>query len=351
MRALLLACLLAAPASAARPLTPPAPDFPPGAAWINSKPLSLELLRGRKATVVAFLNLTSANSLRALPALKGWFDRYALSQLMVVGVLSPDLEMHRDPLWARAQLKRLGVEFPVVLDGERSLWTAYANEGWPALYLVDRKGQVVYDRLGEGGYLEFENELRASLSELVGEDLLPAPVEVPEPPTTRCGQATGDIPLGARSKRKPLSLDKNGPRRSSLVVESRLGEVATRGRWSVESDGLRLAQTDDRHSSFLRVVYAGAQALAVLAPPPERAQGTKVFVKQNDLWLHEGNAGRDVRFDADGRSFVHVDAPRLYHLVRDPAARPHELSLAPDRRHVGIYGFTFENSCLKPPPP
>ena len=346
MRALALAALLAAPAFAVRPLTPPAPEFPPRAAWINSKPLPLEFLRERKVTVVAFLNLTSVNTLRALPALKDWFDRYALSQLMVVGVLSPDLEMHRDAVWARSQLKRLGVEFPVLLDSDRGLWKAYANEGWPALYLVDRKGRIVYDRLGEGGYGEFENEMRAALAELVGEDRLPAPVDAPEPPTTHCGVATADIRLGTRTKKQALALDKDFSRRVAMIVEARAGELATRGRWNVEPDGLRLAQDNRDQAAFVRVVYSGAQALAVLAPPVGQKQRTRVFVKQDDLWLHEGNAGKDIRFYADGRSFVQVDFPRLYDLARDPDDRPHELYLTPDRKDAGVYGFTFANSCL-----
>lgn len=62
MRALLLALALAAPARAERPINPPAPEFPPGAAWLNAKFLSLDRLLGRKVTVVAFLNPTSVNS-------------------------------------------------------------------------------------------------------------------------------------------------------------------------------------------------------------------------------------------------------------------------------------------------
>ena len=329
-----------------RPLAPPAPDFPPGAGWINAKPLSLPLLRRRKATVVAFLNLTSANSLRTLPVLKSWFDRYGLSQLMVVGVISPELEVHRDAVWARSQLKRFGVGFPVILDSDRRLWKAYANEGWPALYLIDRDGRLVFDRLGEGGYKEFEGEIRAALADLVGEDELPAAVDAPEPPTKRCGNATADITLGTRAKRAPLELDKDFSRRNSMIVESRAGELATLGRWDLEPDGLRLATDNRRQGSFVRVVYSGAQALAVLAPPAGLKPSARFFVKQDDSWLHEGNAGKDIRFDDDGRSFVLAESTRLYDLVRDPDDRPHELYVFPDRKDSGVYGFSFTDACL-----
>lgn len=346
MRPLLLALLLATPAGAVRPLTPPAPEFPPGAAWINAKPLSLRLMHRRKVTLVAFLNLTAVNSLRELPVLKAWFDRYALSQLMIVGVITPDLEMNRDAVWADTQLKRLGVEFPVILDSDRRLWKAYANEGWPALYLVDRNGRIVFDHLGEGRYKEFEAEIRAALGELVDEDDLPKAVDAPDPVFKHCGQATGDILLGTRAKAAPMSLDNDFSRRASMIVEARSGESATRGKWNIEPDGLRLAQKNNDQGAFIRVVFTGSQALAVLAPPPALDSKARFFVKLDDLWLHEGNAGKDVRFDDDGRSFVLVDTPRLYDLVRAPGNNPHELYLIPDRKDAGVFGFSFTDSCM-----
>ncbi|MBI3289075.1 MAG: redoxin domain-containing protein [Elusimicrobia bacterium] len=189
----LLLLLMTAAARAERPINPPAPEFPAGSAWINATRLSLSGMRGRKAVVVAFINPTSVNALRVLPALNAWFDRYALSQLMVVGVLTPELEFHRDAVWAKKMLKRYGVEFPVVLDSDRQIWKAYANEGWPALYLIDRKGRIVFDRLGEGGYKEFEGELRSALTELIGAHELPPAVDAPEPRSRECGSATSEM--------------------------------------------------------------------------------------------------------------------------------------------------------------
>ena len=343
MRAALLALLLALPAGAERPINPPAPDIPPGLAWLNATNLSLSRLRGRKAVIVAFINPTSANSLRAVQTLKAWFDRYALHQVMVVGVVTPELDAHRDPVWVKDALARQGVEFPVVLDSDRRIWNAYANEGWPAMYLVAPDGRIVHDRLGEGGYQEFERELRAALAPLVREDALPKPVDAPEP-KLRCGGSTAEIPFGARrSNAKALALDQDFSRRRSLIVESRDGEKATLGRWDAEPDGLRLAQKNARQGAFVRVVYRGAQALAVLAPSPEGP--TRVFVKQDDLWLHEGIAGRDIRFDDDGRSYAKLDGLRLYDLVRDPDGQPHELYLVPDRMGAGVISVSFSDAC------
>lgn len=336
-----LALLLAAPAGAVRPITPPAPDFPPGAAWINAKPMTLALLRGRKAVVVAFLNPTGLHSIRILAPLKAWFDRYAMSQLMVIGVVTPDLEVQKDAAWLKTELKRQGVEFPVVIDGDRRLWKAYANEGWPALFLIDRKSRIVFDHLGEGGYEEFEREMRDALADVA--DSLPEPLNPPEPRVKDCGPATGDIPMGARGKRRPIALDFDTSRHT-LLVESRQGEIATRGKWDGEPDGLRLAQGNPDQGAFVRVVYMGAQAMAVLAPSAP-GKKTRFFVKQDDQWLYEGIAGADVRIDDDGRSFVVAEQARLFDLAHDTGERPHELYVVPETKGGGVYGFSFADAC------
>jgi hypothetical protein len=342
VKALWLAALLAAPAGAARPITPPAPEFPPGAAWINSNPLSLAMMRGRKVVLVVFLNPTGLHTIRVLPALKAWFDRYALHQLMIVGVVTPDLEVQRDAVWVSSEMKRLGVDFPVVIDGDGRIWKSYANDGWPAMYLIDRKSRIAFDHLGEGDYGEIESEMREALANVTGD--LPPPVSPAEPRTKECGHATADVTMGARARYLPLKLDNDFSTQRSLLLQSREGELATRGKWDLEPDGLRLARPAADMGDFVRVVYEAVQAMAVLAPPAGRK--TRFFVKLDDQWLYEGIAGRDVRFDDDGRSFVDVDSARLYDLARDVGDRPHELSLYPDRPGGGVYGFEFADACI-----
>ena len=341
MRSLWLAALLAAPASATRPLTPPAPEFPAGDAWLNGGPFTLQMLSGRKAVLVFFMNPTGLHSLRLLSVVKSWFDRYALNQLMVIGVITPDLAIQKDAAWVKTQLKRFDIPFPILIDADRQLWEAYANDGWPALFLIDRKGRLVFDHLGEGDYEEFEREIRDALAELTSP--LPTPVAPPEPPSKNCGHASADIPMGARVKTPPLVLGADSSHRAALLIKSRENELAVHGKWSVAQDGMRLAQTNPDQAAFVRIVYQGAQALGVLAPTPGRK--SRFFIKLDDQWLYEGTAGKDVRFDDDGRSYVFVDEPRLYDLARDSGEHPHELYVIPETTDSGVYGFTFADAC------
>jgi len=319
----------------------PAPEFPPGAAWINSKPLTLRMLRDRKVVLVVFLNPTGLHTLRILPALKAWFDRYALSQLMIIGVITPDLEIEKDASWVKGEMRRVGVDFPVVIDGDHRIWKSYANDGWPALYLVNRKTRIVFDRLGEGDYAETETEIREALSDLTSD--LPEAVNPAEPMTKECGQASKDVIMGSRAPVRPKQTELDPSHANTLLVQSREGELSTYGKWTLEPDGMRLDQANADQSAFTRVVYEAVQAFGVLAPPAGRK--SRFFVKLDEQWLYEGTAGRDIRIDDDGRSFVMADSARLYDLVHDAGDKPHELYIIPETRDAGVFGFQYADAC------
>lgn len=340
--AVALALLLPAGAFAARPITPPAPEFPENAAWINSKPFSLKQLRKRRVILAVFLDTDNLNSLRALEALKTWQSRYEQNGLLVIAVHTPELPFQRDPSRVRDRFKKLGVDFPVVLDDKKTLWKAYGNEGWPAFYLVDAKGRIVLDRLGEGGYPEMEGEIQAELAK-AGFEPAPAQKKFADRRMDDCGEVTPEASVGLR-RGSPINLDKNQARPNSyLLLAVRQGEIGYSGSWDAEPDALRLAQANDRQSAHIQVLYRGAQAFSLLGPP---LGGSRYYVRQDNLWLHLGNAGEDVRFDDDGRSFIEAPEPRLYHLARNASDSMHALELIPMRQGAAVYGFSFTDRCL-----
>ena len=75
--------------------------------------------------------------------------------------------------------------------------------------------------------------------------------------------------------------------------------------------------------------------------PPARLELT-----QDGLPLDSFTAGGDVRHE-DGRSFVMVDAPRMYELARNPDGRPHELRLELAARGTAVFAFSF-STCVTP---
>jgi hypothetical protein len=141
----------------------PAPAFPFGLPWINVGTLRMDQQRGRPV-LVEFWDFCRPNSIRTLPYLKAWHERYAAAGLRVIGIHSAGFEPSRDPEAVASAVKRLGIEYPVVVDVELAIWQEYENLGWPARYLFTSEQRLFEFHYGEGGYAETE----VAIQELLG---------------------------------------------------------------------------------------------------------------------------------------------------------------------------------------
>ena len=56
----------------------------------------------------------------------------------------------------QAALKRHGITYPVAQDNSPATWNAWRNQYWPAQYIVDQSGRIVYSHAGEGAYDEID---------------------------------------------------------------------------------------------------------------------------------------------------------------------------------------------------
>ncbi|HWT22494.1 MAG TPA: DipZ protein [Solirubrobacteraceae bacterium] len=141
----------------------PAPPFPRGLTWFNVAPLRMDKQRGRPV-LVEFWDFCRVNSLRTMPYLEAWHERYAGDGLRVIGVHAGGFPPARDPEAVGAAVARLGVEYPVVVDERLEIWDFYGNEGWPARYLWDQGGALFSMHYGEGAYQETEREIQELLA-------------------------------------------------------------------------------------------------------------------------------------------------------------------------------------------
>jgi hypothetical protein len=170
----------------------------------------MDRLMGRHGVLVEFLDFARVNSLRTLPYLKAWHERYAEAGLQVVGVHSPGYSFGRDTDVVRRAVERLDVPFPVALDPEFQVWRRYANQGWPGRYLFDRRGVLVYYHYGEGDYENTERAVQAVLSEIEPDLDPPAPLEPLRPedtPGVLLEPQTADVALPADRARLELVRD------------------------------------------------------------------------------------------------------------------------------------------------
>ena len=147
--------------------------------WINVAMLRMDQLLGRPV-LIEFWDFCRPNSLRTLPYLKRWHERYAAAGLRVIGVHSAGFPPSDDPEAVRRAVARLQVRYPVVVDVEHQIWRLYDNLGWPARYLFNQRSRLFEYHYGEGGYEETER----AIQELLGID---APLLAPLRPEDASG--------------------------------------------------------------------------------------------------------------------------------------------------------------------
>jgi thiol-disulfide isomerase/thioredoxin len=144
------------------PVTGNAPEFVGIAKWLNSEPLTIQSLRG-KVVLVDFWTYSCINCVRTLPYVTRWYDTYKDQGLVVVGVHAPEFAFEKDTNNVRTAIERFKIHYPVAQDNDLATWTNYHNQYWPAEYLIDKQGNVVYTHFGEGKYDQTERKIRELL--------------------------------------------------------------------------------------------------------------------------------------------------------------------------------------------
>jgi len=140
-----------------------APEFTGINNWLNSAPLTQKQLRG-KVVLVDFWTYDCINCIRTLPYVKSWHEKYKDQGLVVVGVHTPEYPFERKTENVAAAIKRFGITYPVAQDNQYGTWRAYSNQYWPAAYLIDKQGRIVYTHFGEGNYDVTEAKIRELLA-------------------------------------------------------------------------------------------------------------------------------------------------------------------------------------------
>jgi hypothetical protein len=141
--------------------------------------------------LVEFWDFCRPNSLRTLPYVKAWYERYEGDGLRVIGVHCPGFDPSREEAAVRGAIERLGIEYPVLIDSELEVWEDYGNQGWPARYLFDGRARLFEYHYGEGAYAETER----AIQELLGVEREPlAPLRAEDAPDAQLLPQTADQP-------------------------------------------------------------------------------------------------------------------------------------------------------------
>jgi thiol-disulfide isomerase/thioredoxin len=306
----------AAQAATAPRLTPPLSALLGSRPWLNTPPLRAEDLRG-KVVLVNFWTYSCINSLRPLPYLRAWAEKYKDRGLVVVGVHTPEFGFEKDLANVRRNTAAQGVGYPVVLDSDYEIWRAFDNNAWPAFYFIGADGKVRRQVLGEGGYDKSERLIQQLLAEAgrapvpsglvaargAGVQAAPDERDLGSPETyVGYGQATSFASPGGMKRDKP-NLYRTAP-------APPLNYWSLGGDWTV---GREFATAD---APSARIAFRfHARDLHLVMGPASRDHPIRFRVT-----IDGKPPGADHGVDVDAEGFGRLQEPRMYQLVRQ--ARP-----------------------------
>ena len=308
-----------------------------------------------KIVLFDFWTYTCVNCIRTLPYLQDWHEKYADEGLLIIGVHTPEFDFEKLHENVKEAVADLGVEYAVAQDNDRSTWRAYRVQAWPTKYIVDGHGFVRYYYRGEGAYADTELVIRYLLEE-TGRDLSHIAPNSELDPIPIAGTRATDLEkfltreLYAGTFR---NIDFGGAYilneeyyKSPNVVQwyTDPGErknhfLFIQGEWLNAAESLDYARASDNYEDYVGFRFFASEVNAVLNY--ERGEPYDFRVTMDGGPVPVESAGADIRYDDDGNSFVTVDSPRMYRLIRQAEVSSHELLIRPGDDRFSVYAFTF----------
>jgi thiol-disulfide isomerase/thioredoxin len=307
------------------------PSLGGAAGWLNSEPLGPAKLRGH-VVLVNFWTLTCINWLRQEPYVRAWSQAYRNDGLIVIGVHTPEFSFEHEIDLVRQATKERAIDYPVAVDNDYAIWSAFANHYWPALYFIDADGIIRDDHFGEGRYEQSERVIQRLLGierELVSVEALGVEAEADwdhlETPETYLGYARNErfaSPNGAPfDERRAYELPERPP----------FNHWAVAGEWTIGRESVVL----DRAGGSIAYRFHARDAHLVLSRGSLEPIPFRVLL---DGEAPGPSGGVDVAEDGNG---VLRDG-RLYQLVREhEAVRERTLEVTFLEPGAEAYAFTF----------
>jgi thiol-disulfide isomerase/thioredoxin len=288
-----------------------------GTEWLNSEPLGPAELRGH-VVLVNFWTLTCINWLRQEPYVRAWSQAYRGDGLVVIGVHTPEFAFEHDVDLVRQAVADRAIDYPVVVDNDYEIWSAFDNHYWPALYFVDAEGVVRDEHFGEGRYEQSERVIQRLLGvqrELVMVEGLGVEAQADwdhlQTPETYLGYARGE--------------------RSVSPDRLRFNHWALSGAWTTGPESVVL----DQAGGSIAFRFHARDAHLVLSAA---ARGPIPFRVLLDGEAPGSSHGVDVDDDGNGA----VREGRLYQLVRErEGVRERTLEITFLEPGAEAYAFTF----------
>lgn len=292
-----------------------APEIAGIEAWLNSDPLLLAELRG-KVVLVDFWTYSCINCIRSLPHVVSWYNAYKDDGFIVIGVHTPEFGFERKPENITRAIKKYGISYPVAIDNAWATWKAFQNQYWPAHYLIDREGKVVYTHFGEGDYDIMENNIRFLLD--VGGEMAKGPRSAAKAGTSQSPETY----LGykrAKNFSSPESFLKNAPGTYTFPSSLPLHHWALEGEWRISPENITAASAGAR----LRYHFDAGKVFLVMGT----ADGKPVTA--------------DVYLNGVKKKSLTVEDETLYTLLELPSYEEGTVEIVSLSKGLQAYAFTF----------
>jgi thiol-disulfide isomerase/thioredoxin len=299
--------------------------------WLNSEPRGPAELQGR-VVLVNFWTLTCINWLRQEPYVRAWSQGYRNDGLVVIGVHTPEFSFEHEIDGVRLATKERAIDYPVAVDNDYEIWSAFDNHYWPALYFVDAEGVIRDQHFGEGRYEESERTIQRLLGverELVSvagtgveaeagwEDLLT--------PETYLGYGRGE------RFASPDGVAPDERRAYELLDDLGLNHWALAGESTIGSENVVL----DQAGGSISFLFHARDAHLVLSAGAREPIPFRVLLDGEPPGPSHG-----VDVDGDGNGVLRDG--RLYQLVREhDAVRERTLEITFLEPGAEAYAFTF----------
>jgi thiol-disulfide isomerase/thioredoxin len=314
------------------------PSLRSASAWLNSPPLAPAGLRG-KVVLIDFWTYSCINWRRQLPYVRAWADKYKDQGLVVIGVAAPEFAFEKNIDNVREAVKEMRIDYPILIDNDHAVWSAFHNEYWPALYFVDAKGQIRHHQFGEGDYEHSETIIQELLVEAgnsnVSHGLVSVDARGAEAAADWDELRSGENYLGYGRTENFASTGgakTDKPHVYTIPAQLELNHWALSGEWSIHKQAIILSKPDGHityrfHARDLHLVMGPAM--------PGVSIRFRVLI---DGQAPQSAHGVDVDDEGNGT----VTEPRMYQLIRQrtPVSdRQFEIQFLD--AGVEAYSFTF----------
>lgn len=299
--------------------------------WLNSEPLRTADLRER-AVLVNFSTFTCVNWLRQEPYVRAWAHAYRDDGLAVIGVHTPEFSFERDVDQVRIAMGEREIDYPVAVDNDYEIWSAFENHYWPALYFADADGIVRDHHFGEGRYEKSERVIQRMVG--VERELVRVDGVGVEAQADWDNLRSPETYLGRRHHRRSKPPDGPSPDPPALYdfpERLRLNEWALAGGWTIGNESVML----DEAGGSIAMRFHARDAHLVMSAGERGAMSFRVLL---DGEVPGPSHGEDV--GEDGRGVLREGG--LYQLVREPGT-VHERTVEIQFVEPGAeaYVFTF----------